>query len=241
MMENGLAESSARSYSSAITNAEQFAKSHGYDDIVFYGNADAESVEKMIDQLFNDPKFVRYNDEQHNRLRSAFRKYVEYIGGTVSFGKGAVESVRSEPKSDLPTAAQTAILEVVAAGFPNGVRLGSVIDRKKIGRLYKERTGEEPPNDEDTEACLASNGTLYDGKIYLIGGATRQEIRERLENECRRGHRILYYEELYKVAAEYYASKMIYSSDALKRVIEAAGARVVFYKNYCATTRDVKK
>lgn len=239
MMGNGLAESSARSYSSAITNAEQFAKSHGYDDIVFYGNADAESVEKMIDQLFNDPRFARYNDEQHNRLRSAFRKYVEYIGGTVSFDKGAVESVRSEPKSDLPTAVQTAILEVVAAGFPNGVRLGSVIDRKKIGRLYKERTGEEPPNDEDTEACLASNGTLYDGKIYLIGGATRQEIRERLENECRRGHRILYYEELYKVAAEYYASKMIYSSDALKRVIEAAGARVVFYKNYCATTRDV--
>ena len=104
MMENGLAESSARSYSSAITNAEQFAKSHGYDDIVFYGNADAESVEK----------------------------YVEYIGGTVSFGKGAVESVRSEPKSDLPTAVQTAILEVVAAGFPNGVRLGSGSTERRL-------------------------------------------------------------------------------------------------------------
>lgn len=239
MMENGLAESSARSYSSAITNAEQFAKSHGYNDIAFYGNANAESVERMIDQLFTDPDFVRYNDEQHNRLLSAFKKYVEYISGNVPFEKRAVESVQSELKSNLPASVQSAILEVVAAGFPNGVRLGSIIDRKKIGRLYKERTGEEAPNDEDVEGFLAENGTLYDGKIYLIDGATLQEIRERLENECRRGHRILYFEELYKAAAEYYASKMIYSSDALKRVIEAAGARVVLYKKYCATTRDV--
>ena len=239
MIDRGLAGSSARSYSSAINNAEQFAIEHGYADIRFYGNSDASSVRQMIDRLFADDDFVAYNEGQHNRFRAAFHKFTDFVDGGTLPDMKSVTRTKVMQSDILPSRVRDALLSIVAEGFPNGVRLGSVIDRKKIARLYKEKTGSDAPKDEDAEACLSQNGIILDGKLYLIGVATKQAVCEQLEAEVAKGHRIFYYEELYSAAADYYTNKTIYSADALKRVIEESGIQLICYKNYCATTRDV--
>lgn len=239
MMEHGLAESSARSYSSAINNAEQFAREHGHTDVRLYGNGDAHSVRQMIVRLFSDEDFVAYNEDQHNRFRAAFRKYLDFVGGGSLPETRPLAHAQEVRVDTLSAEVRDVLLDVVAEGFPNGVRLGSVIDRKKIARLFKEKTGSNPPEDGDVERCLSAHGIALNGKLYLIDAATKQTVCERLEAEKRKGHRIFYYEELYNSSADYYTSKMIYSPDALKRVIEECGNQLVFYKNYCATTRDV--
>lgn len=239
MMQHGLAESSARSYSSAINSAEQFAREHGYADVCFYGNGDAHSVRQMIDRLFSDEDFVAYNEGQHNRFRTALRKYLDFVGGGSLPEIRPIAHAQDARVDTLSTDVRDALLDVVSEGFPNGVRLGSIIDRKRIARLYKEKTGSNPPEDDEVERCLSARGVTLNGKLYLIESATKQAVRERLEEEKRKGHRIFYYEELYNASADFYTNKMIYASDALRRVIEECGIQLVFYKNYCATTRDV--
>ena len=239
MINGGLAENSARSYSSAINNAERFAREHGYADMYFYGNSDVQSVKRMTDQLFRDSEFVDYNNEQHNRLSAAFKKYIDYLNGVVPFdGKSAIHK-HMRQNCTLPSDVQDILVDVVTEGFSNGVRLESVIDRKKIARLYKERTGKDAPKDEDIESCLIEHGITFSGKLYLIGASTRQVILEQLEIEKNKGHRVFYYEELYSASADYYTSKMIYSADALKRIIEESGAQLFYHKSYCTTTKDV--
>lgn len=239
MIDGGLAESSARSYSSAINNAERFAREHGYADIHFYGNSDAQSVEQMANQLFRDPEFVDLNIEQHSRFSAAFKKLIDFLGGDVLFDEKPVMHKQARQNNTLPPDVQEILMDVVTEGFSNGVRLDSVIDRKKIARLYKERTGRDAPKDEDVESCLVEHGITFSGKLYLIGASTRQAIREQLEIEKSQGHRVFYYEELYSVSVDYYTSKMIYSADALKRVIEESGAQFFYYKSYCTTTKDI--
>lgn len=239
MIEQGLAESSARSYSSAINNAEQFAKEHGYADIRFYGNGDVRSVRQMIDRLFAGADFVAYNEGQHNRFRAAFRKFIDFVGSGARPEIEHAAGTQIKRGDALPSAVRDALLGVVAEGFPNGVRLGSVIDRKKIARLYNEKTGCDVPKDEDVKRCLSEHGITFGGKLYLISAATKRAVREQVEAEMTKGHRIFYYEELYSAAADYYTSKTIYSADALKRVIEESGIQLICYKNYCATARDV--
>ncbi|MEG0505130.1 MAG: hypothetical protein RR547_10845, partial [Raoultibacter sp.] len=239
MIDGGLAESSARSYSSAINNAERFAREHGYTDIHFYGNSDAQSVERIANQLFRDPEFVDYNIEQHNRFSAALKKFIDFLDGDVLFDEKPAMRKQARQNNTLLPDVQDILMDVVTEGFPNGLRLDSAIDRKKIARLYKDRTGKDAPKDEDVESCLVEHGITFSGKLYLIGASTKQTIRERLEVEKSQGHRVFYYEELYNISADYYTSKMIYSADALKRVIEESGMQLVCYKNYCATTKDV--
>ena len=239
MIEQGLAESSAESYSSAINSAEQFAREHGYADMCFYGNSNACSVRQIIDRLFSDEDFVAYNKGQRHRFNAAFRKFLDFVGDGSLPEIRPTAHARDTRVDTLPTDVRDALLDVVSEGFPNGVRLGSVIDRKKIARLYKEKTGSAPPTDDEVERCLSARSVMLNGKFYLIDAATKQVIRERLEEEKRKGHRIFYYEELYNASTDYYTSKMIYSSDALRQVIEECNIQLVFYKNYCATMKNV--
>ena len=56
--------------------------------------------------------------------------------------------------------------ELLEAGFANGVRIGSIIDRTKIRKAYAQRFGKDLPENFDLDAVLPKIGVVHDGKVF---------------------------------------------------------------------------
>ena len=75
---NGMTETLARSYSSAIHTAGQYVIQHGIANMEFFALKDDKTVENMAQQLFDNPEFVAINISQHNRFQIAITKYLSF-------------------------------------------------------------------------------------------------------------------------------------------------------------------
>lgn len=73
-----MAERSAQSYSSAITNCEQLASRLGLKEIRLYG-ADRAEAQRVVDQLRQTTEYWEVNASQHNRYNAAITKYLLYL------------------------------------------------------------------------------------------------------------------------------------------------------------------
>lgn len=73
-----MAERSAQSYSSAITNCEQLASRLGLKEIRLYG-ADRVEAQRVVDQLRQTTEYWEVNASQHNRYNAAITKYLLYL------------------------------------------------------------------------------------------------------------------------------------------------------------------
>ena len=67
MMSKGLTEHAAVSNSSAIDAVERFARSHGHQGRIFYGNANIHEIKTNAQMLLNDTNST-YSNEQYSRL-----------------------------------------------------------------------------------------------------------------------------------------------------------------------------
>lgn len=74
----GLAEHSARSYTSAINVAGQYSVRLGFSEKELFLILNAEQVSQISVKLLINPEFARLNDGQHNRYRAALSKYWDY-------------------------------------------------------------------------------------------------------------------------------------------------------------------
>jgi len=74
-----MAEVSCRNYVSAIRGAERFAEEHGLSLKNLY-KSDADEARATADALFSDVDFIQYDNEQHNRFRSAITKFLAFKG-----------------------------------------------------------------------------------------------------------------------------------------------------------------
>lgn len=74
----GLAEHSARSYTSAINVAGQYSVRLGFSEKELFLILDAEQVFQISMKLLANPEFAQLNDGQRNRYRAALSKYWDY-------------------------------------------------------------------------------------------------------------------------------------------------------------------
>lgn len=73
-----LAESSSRSYASAINNCEQLARQIGLDSTTLY-DVSLEVATRTKDLLTATKEYTATNARQNNRLRAALAKYMQYL------------------------------------------------------------------------------------------------------------------------------------------------------------------
>lgn len=73
-----MAERSAQSYSSAVTNCEQLASRIGLTETHLYG-VDFVVAKRVIDQLRQTAEYRDVNSSQHNRYNAASMKYLTYL------------------------------------------------------------------------------------------------------------------------------------------------------------------
>lgn len=92
-----LAESSSRSYASAINNCEQLARQIGLDSTALYG-VSLEVATRTKDLLTATKEYAATNARQNNRLRAALAKYIQYLSVPES------TSTKKEPIASKPVA-----------------------------------------------------------------------------------------------------------------------------------------
>ena len=78
MHDQHMAEGSAQSYSSAITNCEQMASRLGLSEAQLYG-ADCTTAQRIVDQLMQTDEYRAASTSQHNRYSAAITKYLLYL------------------------------------------------------------------------------------------------------------------------------------------------------------------
>lgn len=135
-----------------------------------------------------------------------------------------------ETKKLADTTLETAILDIVSRYFPNGIQPDSIIDRKKLFRLYEEENRIGIPEEFDIKALINSAGILVEKKVYVLSKERKEEIYTTINNLFVSGNNILFYDLLLKLPV--FEKCHIYKASTLRAVVEILLPNAVYEKYY---------
>lgn len=210
-----LAETSCRSYVSAIRSCEKFAAEHGYASKQFYG-ADLANARSTVAALLADTEFLEFNAQQRNRLKITLEKYLAFLTGNA--GNAADEDSSS---SDM-TVHKEEYEAVLKEYFSNGFRLGSAIVADKFRKYYVALHGRELEDSYDViEQTVRQITIVYNKKTaYLPQSMATSEIRGKIlafiEDNFSRGKKCVYYDAIFSELSTDFLDCHIYDTDMLR-------------------------
>ena len=243
--EQHLTIASCQSYTSAVSVAEQYAVEKALAGTRFYG-ADAEEAKRTADALFGDTDFVKRNEDQHNRFKTAITKFLVFIGEERVPSEEQITSISSNAADEIKKVVDTETFEVVLAErFPRGYRLGSSLEMKKYRRYFEEINGcELEISAEDTEQILRLCGIEHEGKVYSPNAMLSNELKEKLftyiDKSFEEGKSVLYFEALFQEFSEEFLDHNIYDAEMLKAYIAyKAGGKYFISRGYLSIQERV--
>lgn len=210
--EEGMAETTCRSYISAINSAEQFAKEHQIASAKIYRTVNYWEAKETIDSLLKNDIFIEHNNQQHNRFSAAMKKYLEYLSG---------ENVQQCLKFIEDTIDLEPYKEILAEKYPKGFRIQSVIEMKKFRHFWNEKFGAELEEEDDVvRQCISRAGIQYQDFVYLpeemLNDSTDERLVTYIDNTFAEGKKAIYYDALFKEFSSEFLGQRINNSDMLK-------------------------
>lgn len=127
-------------------------------------------------------------------------------------------------------APETAVLDIVARCFPNGIRPDSIIDQKKLIRLYEEERGDTIPANIDIEMLMNSAGIAVGKKVYVLSKELESEIQATINCLFASRNNVLFYDLLLKLPI--FEKSHIYEATTLKAVAGMLLPSAVYEKHY---------
>lgn len=217
-----MAEGTCRSYVSAIRSAEHFAEEHGLASRKLY-TCDPTVAKATADELFSNAEFIQYNNDQHNRFRAAITKLLAFYGS--NWSPVEASTPRTFERSPLQTK-ETSIdvapcKAILVEYFPEGYRLESALDMKRMRRYYEELTGKALDlNQAILETAIRNCGIVYDGRLYMPQNMLSDEMRDQIlffiERCFDEGRSAVYYEAVFREFSEKLLDHNIFNADMLK-------------------------
>lgn len=125
---------------------------------------------------------------------------------------------------------ETSVLDVIARYFPNGIQPDSIIDRKKLFRLYEEEKGVDIPDGFDIKTLINSCGIAVGKKVYVLSKETKMEICTTINDLFATGNNVLFYNLLLKLPV--FEECHIYEASTLKAVVRMLSPNAVYEKHY---------
>jgi len=231
----GMADSTCRSYVSAIGTAEHYAKEHHFEHHRLF-TSDWREAKATVDALFSDPVFVEYNDQQHNRFRAAMKKLLLFLRADpsviTSAGNNATGLSVPQPVAD------EKYIDVLTQNFRKGFRLGSPIELRKFKRCYEQMNGKALDDDDATvESKITVCGIQFEDKVFvpqtMLGDETRERLFAYIQKSFDEGKTALYYQALFNEFSEDFLDYFIYNADMLKAYLSfMLGEKYFFGRSY---------
>lgn len=245
LSEQHLAIASCRSYTSAVSVAEQYAAEKSLAGTRLY-DVDAQEAKRTADALFADADFAKRNEDQHNRFKTAISKFLVFIGEEWVPSEEKIAPISNGTAEEIKETVDTEPFEaVLAERFPRGYRLGSSLEMKKYRRHYEEINGRELEIDADeTERILRMCGIEHEGKVYSTKAMLSDELKEKLfayiDEKLEEGRSVLYFEALFQEFSEEFLDHNIYDAEMLKAYIAyVAGGKYYICKGYLSIEKRV--
>lgn len=233
----GMSTTSARLYCSAINTCEGFSKEHNLDIGLFYGTDDYRRVKEASEVLMRDEAFRAYDDQQHNRFRSAMKKYLGFMLGD----EAIVHVLKDEPEIDLPQ-----YKELLSEKYQKGFRIESDLEMRRFRNFWELQYGAPLEEADETIRKYIRRLTVqHKDFVYLPEAMVDAETQQRLFGYIARcfsdGKNAIYYDALYKEFEIEFQGQRVNNADMLKTYLDYINnGDYVINRSYLASDRNVE-
>ena len=214
-----LADKTCVSYVSSIRSAEHYAIDNGYSSYSLF-NEDKEKIIATASELYSDPDFISYNDNQHNRFSAAINKLLEFIGADIPEKAAASLGKRNDNQITAPAEANSEIVAVLKQHYEYGFKYDSIRELMRFRQFADAMGITLPEEDEALKASILSSGTVIDDKVYCKSDDMLQELQRIVDGIFSSGAGVIYYESLFENEQEWMESHVITSPDMLKEYLQ---------------------
>lgn len=214
-----LADKTCVSYVSSIRSAEHYAIDNGYSSYSLF-NEDKEKIIATASELYSDPDFISYNDNQHNRFSAAINKLLEFIGADIPEKAAASLGKRNDNQITAPAEANSEIVAVLKQHYEYGFKYDSIRELMRFRQFADAMGITLPEEDEALKASILSSGTVIDDKVYCKSDDMLQELQRIVDGIFSSGAGVIYYDSLFENEQEWMESHVITSPDMLKEYLQ---------------------
>ncbi len=226
-----LADKTCASYISSIKSAERYAKSHGYKFCNLFDDC-RETIVATAAELYGDPDFVKYNEEQHNRFSAAINKLMEFIGADIPRKALASVGVDLDGQGGQLSEANCEIMKVLKKHYAYGFKCDSIRELMRFRQFAEAMDISIPEDDAQLKTAIFSAGTVIDGKVYCKSDDLQQELRSIADEAFSSGAKVIYYECLFLEQSEWMSAHTITSEDMLKEYLQKCIPNCSFSKKF---------
>lgn len=225
-----LSDNTCSSYVSAIRNAERYAEGNGYKSCALFGKDKATAV-ATASELYNDPDFLRYNEQQHRRFTAAINKLLELIGVEIP-QKSITLSDIDYDYSNTSYKADSEIITILKQHYEYGFKTDSIRELMRFRQFADTMGIELPEDDNELRNAILASGTIIDGRIYYRNEGMLLELRQIIDDIFSSGVNVIYYESLFENKSEWMEDNIITSSDMLKEYLQMIVPECSFSKKF---------
>jgi hypothetical protein len=172
---------------------------------------------------------------------------ISYMPKNVSIERSAKRLIRGKTSTpDLVTANSVfepgvvkAVSDILLAHFPNGFMADSPIELLRFhGYSADDSTDDIPAIDEDLKKAISLCGTLFEGKVYVVGKETASRLKEEIDAEVLSGAEIIYYSNFYGRHESWLFAGRVISEVMLKDMLKTLYPAYTYKASYFSTKRN---
>lgn len=223
----GMAQPTCRSYVSAVNTAQRYALDNGFNHHKLYATDYSEAL-ATAKELFGNRKFVKYNEQQHNRFKASIKKLLQFI-----------EEQRGEFEEQNDYDDLQPYKNILLEKFSKGYRIGSPIELRRFKRFWEERYDDSLEADDDSiiekiKLC----GVIHEEKLYMpeimLDDETKTKLFSYIRSNFSSGKQVIYFEALFNEFSNDFLGHTIYNSNMLRAYLAYMNVDNEFYvdKNF---------
>ena len=229
MESEGYAPTTAKIYCSAVNRTVQ-----NFKPLVDAAGSESftalEAVRKFVSLLHQDSEFIAANSTARNQLSSALTALTRFVDSGGS-NDTAVEVASAKTANNATYT--TMAVKVLSVHFPNGFRIDSPIELLRFRRFADEDFGDEISiADEELIKSIASCGTFFDGKVYVIESEIERRIQSKVDLSISGGAEIIFYNAFYSRYEEWLFAGSVISEKMLKDILVKLYPKYTHKANY---------
>jgi len=133
---------------------------------------------------------------------------------------------------------KTAITNILERHFPNGIRPDSLIDINKLKNFYLTYTSESLTSEIEISSLLYEIGTHHGKKVFVVPSSGKKGLKALIDDVISEGNGLFFYNEFYKIHAEYLQQIHIFSVELFMVVLSSLVPSLFYTKKYFSVTRQ---
>ena len=175
----------------------------------------------------------------YNKLLDDAKKLVSQQSCQTNLQDDSILALTDIPTNELlktSTCLQRNLEHIVLVFFPNGIQPDSIIDRKKVCRLFIDEFGYTLPEDIDYKAILHDIGITVGKKIYVLSQAQKEAIIDTISSLFRTENNVLFYNKLLELSV--FEECHLYDSTSIKTTIMSLLPVAICEKYYVLSKKN---